>query len=318
MPGIDKPTGRVVAVIVLLILGAAALHGYLPVSTRIPPRQTAHSAALAFVIALLAGALAIVAISIVARLRDPRSVPPGTAGLSVMLGSPGGRPSWRILLIGLGILVGWLVIVLLLTRSVALHGIAQSAQAPGATAPAPVNTSGTPSPSPTHNQHRTDGDVIGYLGASTVIFLLLLVGATVTAAYQRRQQQRGDTGAGDGHGELVVPPAARSETLLRAAELGLAEIGNLGREPREAIIACYAAMERELAKVPETVPQDFDTPTEVLARAVEHHALHAGNAAQLVSLFEEARFSAHVMSESHRELAVRVLRLVLAELRGVT
>ena len=92
---------------------------------------------------------------------------------------------------------------------------------------------------------------------------------------------------------------------MRAAEVGLAEIADLSREPREAIIACYAAMERELANVPGAAPQDFDTPTEVLARAVEHHALHADNAVQLVNLFEEARFSPHVMNEGHREAAVR-------------
>jgi hypothetical protein len=75
-------------------------------------------------------------------------------------------------------------------------------------------------------------------------------------------------------------------------------------------------MERELTRFPGAVPQDFDTPTEVLARAVEHHALPAGNAAELVNLFEEARFSPHVMNEEHRSSALRVLQLVLAEMRG--
>ena len=50
------------------------------------------------------------------------------------------------------------------------------------------------------------------------------------------------------------------------------------------------------------------------SRAVEHQALHADNAVQLVNLFEEARFSPHVMGEGHRETAVRVLELVLAEI----
>jgi 2-hydroxychromene-2-carboxylate isomerase len=105
--------------------------------------------------------------------------------------------------------------------------------------------------------------------------------------------------------------------LARAAEVALAEIGDLSREPREAIIACYAAMERELSHVPDAVPQDFDTPTEVLARAVEHHALQADNASQLVKLFAEARFSPHVMNEGHRESALRALEFVLAELRSM-
>ena len=101
---------------------------------------------------------------------------------------------------------------------------------------------------------------------------------------------------------------------MRAAEVGLAAMTDLSREPRAAIIACYAAMERELANVPGAVPQDFDTPTEVLARAVEHGALRADNAVELVNLFEEARFSPHVMNEGHRETAVRVLELVLGEI----
>ncbi len=76
-------------------------------------------------------------------------------------------------------------------------------------------------------------------------------------------------------------------------------------------------MEGELSRVPGAVPQDFDTPTEVLARAVENHVLHVDNAAELVNLFEEARFSPHVMSEAHRESALGVLQLVLADLRSL-
>jgi hypothetical protein len=77
-------------------------------------------------------------------------------------------------------------------------------------------------------------------------------------------------------------------------------------------------MERELARMPEIVPQDFDTASEVLARAVDHHALQPDSATQLVDLFDEARFSPHVMNEGHREIAVQVLQRVLAELEART
>ena len=96
----------------------------------------------------------------------------------------------------------------------------------------------------------------------------------------------------------------------------LAEVGDLSREPREAIIACYAAMEHALANAPGAAPQESDTPSEVLARAVEHDAIHAGSATELVALFAEARFSTHVMNEGHRDSAERALRLVLGELRS--
>lgn len=95
-------------------------------------------------------------------------------------------------------------------------------------------------------------------------------------------------------------------------------MADLSREPREAIIACYAAMERELARVPGAVPQDFDTATEVLDRAVQQHALRFDSALELVALFTEARFSPHVMNEGHRDVAVRVLELVLEELGART
>jgi hypothetical protein len=111
------------------------------------------------------------------------------------------------------------------------------------------------------------------------------------------------------------PPGA--QPLAVAAERGLAEMGDLSREPREAIIACYAAMEDALANAPGAVPQDSDTPSEVLARAIEHHAIHGASASELVGLFAEARFSPHVMTEEHRQAAVRALEAVLAELRSV-
>jgi hypothetical protein len=76
-------------------------------------------------------------------------------------------------------------------------------------------------------------------------------------------------------------------------------------------------MERELTHVPGAVPLDCDTPSEVLARAVSHHALRAASATRLVELFEEARFSPHVMNEGHRDIAVDALRLVLVDLRSI-
>ncbi|WP_142308636.1 DUF4129 domain-containing protein, partial [Mycobacterium interjectum] len=171
-------------------------------------------------------------------------------------------------------------------------------------------------PPPSQQQHRPNdsGDMFGVLLAGAIPMMLVIVAGSVIMA---RRRWRAATPAVRADDQVeVAAPAPRAESLARAAEVGLAEIGDLSREPRQAIIACYAAMERELANVPGAAPQDFDTPTEVLVRAVEHHALRADNAERLVNLFEEARFSPHVMNEEHREMAVNVLRLVLAELRS--
>jgi hypothetical protein len=309
MPGIDKPTGRVVALIVLLIAVAAALRGYLPAQDRGQLAAAGGNRAMTmFVIAALAGTLALMAVAVIARLRDPRAVAPTAGDVSDMIGGRKGRPSWRVVLIGLAVIVAWLLIAMLLAHLFAPHGVT-----PSAPPSQPITPSGHgTTPPPKQNPHNDPGDMVGVLLVSTVPLLLIIVAATVINA--RRRWRRPTSGLNaDDHVESRAP-TKRSELLVRAAEVGLAEMVDLSREPREAIIACYAAMERELANVPGAVPQDFDTPTEVLARAIEHHALHADNAVQLVNLFEEARFSPHVMNEGHREVAVRVLQLVLDEL----
>lgn len=307
----DKPTWRVVALIVLLIVVAAALRGYLPARDRMTHAEPGSSrAALLFVVVALSATLTIVAVAVIARLRDPRAAASKTSDLSDMLGTGKGRPSWRVVLIGLGVIIAWLAIAMLLARLWAPQS-APPSQATPATSTAPSSPTAPP-PQPRRPRNNT-GDMYAILLTSAIPTMLLLVAGTVISS---RRQRQGSKGAVVDDGVESSPPVRRSESLVRAAELGLAEMTDLSREPREAIIACYAAMERELANVPGAVPQEFDTPTEVLARAVEHHALQADNAIQLVNLFEEARFSPHVMNEGHRQVAVDVLGLVLAELRS--
>ncbi|HXY65306.1 MAG TPA: DUF4129 domain-containing protein [Mycobacterium sp.] len=309
----DKATGRVVAVIVLLIVIAASLRGYLPGVERAARKAPPDSgASLVYVIAMFSVSVIILAVAIIVRLRDPRRATPSAGGLPERFSDGRGRPTWRVLMIGAAVLAAWLLAVWLLSQFVLLHTAGQAPTAPASTAPTPAgNVSRPPQP----RDVGGDRGMLRSLTATAVALLVLTVVGAVVAARRRRVGEALIVG-----GEMTTPPPVpmgTSESLVRAAEVGLAEIGDRSREPREAIIACYAAMERELAHVPRAVPQDFDTPTEVLARAVENHALHLDNASELVNLFEEARFSPHVMSEAHRESALRVLQLVLAELRSL-
>lgn len=312
MPGSDKPTARVVALIVLLLVVAAALRGYLPAHDR-APRSEAGSSAAAWtaVVAALAGTVTLLAIAVVARLRDPRGFAPSGPDLPALLGTGTGRPSWRTVLGALGVIAGLLLALTLLTRVAAGHDV--TPPAPGSASVSPPARTGTP---PRQPPKAHSGNMSGVLIACTLPLLPILVVGTVLESRRRwRARGAGATTAEEGETAAAQPNPG---SLVRAAERGLAEMTDLRREPRQAIIACYAAMERELANVPGAVPQEFDTPTEVLARAVERHALHADNAVQLVDLFAEARFSPHVMNEGHRDVAVRVLRLVLDELRSVS
>ena len=313
MPRIDKPTGCVIALIMLLIIVAAALRGYFPADDRGPLAAAGgNRAVMIFVIAALTGTLALMTVAVIARIRDPRAPSPTAGELPEMIGRGKGRPSWRVLLIGFAVVVVWLLIAMMLAQLFAPHNVAPEV-------PRPDPSASPPSQGAPHRRRnirrRTPGKPTTWSGScwwGAVPMLLIIVAAAIVNTRRRWRKPRPDVIADD----YAESPAAaqRSELLVRAAEVGLAEMADLSREPREAIIACYAAMERELANVPATAPQDFDTPTEVLARAVKHHALHADNAGQLVDLFEEARFSPHLMNEGHREVAVRVLRLVLDEL----
>jgi Domain of unknown function (DUF4129) len=307
----DKATGRVVAVIVLLIVIAASLRGYLPGAEHAARKSPPHSgASLVYVIAMLSVSVAIMAVAVIIRLRDPRRAAPSAAGLPDRFSDGRGRPTWRVLAIGAAVLAAWLLTVWLLSHFVVLHTAGQAPAAPASPNPTPTNNVTRP---PQPRDVGEDRAMLRSLIATAVALTVLTVVGAVAAARRRRVGEVPIVAA-----EMPGSPAAAgaADSLVRAAEVGLAEIGDRSREPREAIIACYAAMERELAHVPGAVPQDFDTPTEVLARAVESHALRGDSAGELVNLFEEARFSPHVMSEAHRTSALSVLQLVLADLRS--
>jgi hypothetical protein len=313
MPGTDKATGRVIGVIVLLVLIAVALRGYLPGAARTPRERPPHGSADLVVLLVLVGLSAvIITFALITMPRGRRSTAGGAGYRSETRRGKRGRPKFRYVLIGLAVLLAWLLIVVLLSRLGGHHVLehvprqTSSTNAPPRTAPA------TPPPSiPPDWDRQTYG---GYLGAITAMLLVLVVAGAVVDAVRRRRAAEPSLPAPRDWTPSV--PAPGSATLVRAAELGLAEIEDSSREPREAIIACYVAMERGLEKAPGAVPQDSDTPSEVIARAVGSHALHADSATKLVALFAEARFSSHVMNEGHREVAERVLRLVLAELRS--
>lgn len=311
MPAIDKAAGRVVALIVLLVLTGASLRGYLPAAgpASHPPAPDRPATAIPTIV-LLSVSLGSMAVAFINRVRRRRPAPAGIAGLST--GRTGGTdwPSRRVLLIGAAVVFGWLVIVWLLSRLAGPHGSGLWLRVPGAGSELPATgTPGPPSgtePGTPASQPGSGRDLFGVLAAT-------MVGMLVIVAVTRGRVRRNGLVSSPVDQHLPDRPEG-SEALARAAELGLAEIGDPGRGPREAIIGCYATMERELARVPDVAPQDFDTATEVLARAVEHHALPAAHATQLVDLFVEARFSPHLMTETHRQRAIRMLRLVLAEL----
>lgn len=312
----DGSAGRALALATLLVLAAVSLRGRLPGAERVLRTPSADNpAALVVVVVLLLGSVAIVTVAVVLRARNRTAGRSGAAGTPAWLRRDAGRLSWRAMVIAFGLLLVWLAIAI----AMALSGLGGTLNAPdinpGASSdstPAP----GVPGDRPNHVQQHDDSSLIGYFYAGTVVFLGVLVAGTLVTS--RRARRNAPTSPEFGAEPEAAVPDTDSDALVRAAEVGLAAVEDLSREPRKAIIACYAAMERELARVPGAAPQEFDTASEVLARAVGQHALGPGSATALVELFDEARFSSHVMTEGHREAAVEALQQVLAELPSRT
>lgn len=311
VPGTERATGRAVALVALVLLVGVALRGYLPGDDPADDQPGDNTTAMVAVMALLAAAVAIVVIAIVATLRRPQSSAPSHHPLPKRPSGERWRLSWRLILIALAVLLAWLVVVVLLAQLTAGFETPMPQTTPTTS---PPTATPTPSPPPPPTPTQDESNLFWFMFAATGLMLVLLViGMVINLRRNRRPVQAPPVFAepAEPDGEPAPPP------LAVAAERGLAEMGDLSREPREAIIACYAAMEDALAEAPGAVPLESDTPTEVLARAVSNHAIQAGTATDLVELFAEARFSPHVMNEGHRETAVRALQQVLAELRSL-
>lgn len=309
--GSDRTILRVIAPLVLLFAAAVTTRGYLPGITHEPRRAGAAATVEPIVLAALVTVSgAILAVAVVHRAGHQRARAGSMGQLSVTAGA-GGGPVWRVVLIVAGALASWLMTILMLAKLGVGHRIEMPTELPG-TGETPPGTPGAPALPPAAVPGGLTGGASALLLAVATLLLALLATAVIAARARRQHPTPVEA--------MVIPATAdessTGENLVRAAELGLARIVDRSREPRAAIIACYVVMERHLGAVPDIAPRAFDTPTEVLARAVEHHALPADNATRLVELFTEARFSAHLMTERDRADAIVALRRVLDELRN--
>jgi hypothetical protein len=97
----------------------------------------------------------------------------------------------------------------------------------------------------------------------------------------------------------------RLATLLDSLAAG-SDALTAGGEPRAAIIACYAAMERGFAAAG-SAPAVADTPAEVLARATRAGLVRAEPAETLTGLFRRARYSTYPMTRADSRVAADAL-----------
>jgi hypothetical protein len=104
------------------------------------------------------------------------------------------------------------------------------------------------------------------------------------------------------------------EQLAEAVAAGSRALAYQG-EAREAVIACYAAMEDALSAAG-SGRRATDTPEDFLRRVTGAQLIPAGPARRLTDLFREARFSRHRIAESKRDEARAALDAIAEHLRA--
>jgi hypothetical protein len=158
-------------------------------------------------------------------------------------------------------------------------------------------------------------------GNTVLLVVLALAAAALVYGIVRLFLKRPTIWAGwrRGRSGIALEPAAEEDDdeaeLLEAVESGQSALRLLD-DARAAIIACYVAMEQNLAQAG-TARAVADTPDELLARAARQGLVRGDAAARLTALFYEARFSSHLMPPQRRDQARQALDELAADLRDL-
>ena len=134
-----------------------------------------------------------------------------------------------------------------------------------------------------------------------VIAVLIVLALTVLS---RRRRSAGTSHTGKRRLAMLLDSLAAGSEALTA-----------GGEPRAAIIACYAAMERGFAAAG-SAPAAADTPAEVLARATGAGLVRPEPAETLTGLFRRARYSTYPMTNADSTSAADALHELRADLES--
>ncbi len=162
--------------------------------------------------------------------------------------------------------------------------------------------------------HRHAGHLLGSNASGNWAFaagMAFAVLALIIAAVLARRQQAADDWPASRPGKPDRKPSLRA--ALSAGTAALREV----TDPRAAIIACYAAMEQNLAGAG-AAPAAADTPDEILARAASGGLIRSAAAGELTGLFRQARYGNRDMAESERAAAQGALSRLQADLGGAT
>lgn len=130
----------------------------------------------------------------------------------------------------------------------------------------------------------------------TVLLALLIVGLVVALFFMFSREEK----------EAPPPEERPTDHLTEEVEAGIDDLESI-QDPRRAVIACYARMQRLLPSAG-IESRASDTPFELLTRILEQRNLPRRSISTLTESFERAKFSRHSIGESTRTEALTALR----------
>lgn len=281
------PLARLALVALLIVIAAAALRGGLP-RLAVNGRYTGDELPIA--VALEAVVIALLIVVQVRRARAPRA-----QIIAVRL-----REVLRSVLLAASVAVP---ACYALTRTIPIRPTGRRLVRPTLPGRGPFRL-------PAHMSHglfvfATVVDIVLIL----LVFAALMTGLVFLARrlHWRREAARRQRAA---IAEFTEEDA--NADLKKAVEYGWLALRELD-DARGAIIACYLAMERSLARAG-TAREAAETPDELLARAAGSGVVRGAAAGQLTEVFYEARFSTRELTPRHRATAERALAELAASL----
>lgn len=312
MAGSRALIARIVAVFALLFCAVIALRGHIPgmPDSSGSGGSTPSALTVALMPVLLTVSIVVLLAGVIASQHRLRLAMPDLDSDT--------ESHWRLGRVGLAVLfllalIGVLTAIVFAVYFVGFQRVAEPVPAAPPGAPAPQHAATPPGTEADQPVLTGTGLFLATAAASTLVAVAVTGLVVVTVNTQRRERPEEPDDGLPAAGDL---PTTDTDTLVKAAEMGLAAMSAAGQDPRAAIIACYLAMERGLVYARGLAPLASDTPMEVLARAFEHGALHEASARELVALFEEARFSPHSMLSWQRMRAEQLLRVALSDLQS--
>lgn len=158
---------------------------------------------------------------------------------------------------------------------------------------------------------REDGGAVVPDRVRALRRLLLVVGALALALLVFLRRPGRERAAADGPFGAPADQAARE--AAHGAVVGTIEAMLADPDPRTAIIGAYARLQQDLA-ANHASRKEYEGPTEHLHRVLSMLDVRPAPLADLIGLFEIARFSNHSLTGSHRDEALTALREVAEDL----